>query len=84
MFVTAAAGVLDLANGELALALAGHDPPVHVPAASAPMALPAEGGRELGLIGASDFPVNRPRLGACDAVVLYADGVSEAQDPSPS
>jgi sigma-B regulation protein RsbU (phosphoserine phosphatase) len=80
MFVTAAAGVLDLASGELAFALAGHEPPVLVPAASTPTVLPAEGGRVLGLIEASDFPVNRLRLETGDAVVLYTDGVSEAQD----
>jgi sigma-B regulation protein RsbU (phosphoserine phosphatase) len=81
MFVTAVAGVLDLGSGELAFALAGHEPPVLVPAAtSAPAALPAEGGRVLGLIEDSDFPVNRRRLGSGDAVVLYTDGVSEAQD----
>jgi sigma-B regulation protein RsbU (phosphoserine phosphatase) len=80
MFVTAAAGVLDLETGELAFALAGHDPPVLVPAAGAPEVLAAEGGRVLGLIEASDFPVNRLRLGPGDAIVLYTDGVSEAQD----
>jgi sigma-B regulation protein RsbU (phosphoserine phosphatase) len=42
--------------------------------------LAAEGGRVLGLIEASDFPVNRLRLGPGDAIVLYTDGVSEAQD----
>jgi sigma-B regulation protein RsbU (phosphoserine phosphatase) len=80
MFVTAVAGVLDLASGELAFALAGHDPPVLVPAVAPPRALSADGGRVLGLIEVSDFPVNRLRLAAGDAVVAFTDGVSEAQD----
>jgi len=80
MFVTAVAGVLDLASGELTFALAGHDPPVLVPAAAPPTALSADGGRVLGLIEVSDFPVNRLRLAAGDAVVAFTDGVSEAQD----
>jgi sigma-B regulation protein RsbU (phosphoserine phosphatase) len=80
MFVTAVAGVLDLASGELSLAVAGHEPPVLVPADGAPKLVPVEGGRVLGLIEASDFAVNRLRLGRGDAVVLYTDGVSEAQD----
>jgi sigma-B regulation protein RsbU (phosphoserine phosphatase) len=80
--VTAAAGVLDLASGELAFALAGHDPPVLVPAGAPATALSVDGGRVLGLIEASDFPVNRLRLGEGDAIVLYTDGVSEAQDTS--
>jgi sigma-B regulation protein RsbU (phosphoserine phosphatase) len=80
MFVTAVAGVLDLASGELAFALAGHDPPVLAPASETPRALVAEGGRVLGLIEASEFPVNKLRLHGGDALVLYTDGVSEAQD----
>jgi len=82
MFVTAAAGVLDVSSGELAFALAGHDPPVLVPAASPPTALSADGGRVLGLMEGSDFPVNRLRLAPGDALVAYTDGVSEAQDTS--
>ncbi len=80
MFVTAVAGVLDLASGELAFAVAGHEPPVLVTAEGAPEPVAVEGGRVLGLIEASEFPVNRLRLGRGDALVLYTDGVSEAQD----
>jgi sigma-B regulation protein RsbU (phosphoserine phosphatase) len=80
MYVTAVAGDLDLATGELAFAIAGHDPPVLVPADSAPVQLTAEGGRVLGLIEVSDFPVNRVVLKPGDAIVLFTDGVSEAQD----
>jgi sigma-B regulation protein RsbU (phosphoserine phosphatase) len=80
MFVTAVAGVLDLASGDLAFSVAGHEPPVLVPAEGVPELVPVEGGRVLGLIEASEFPVNRLRLGRGDAVVLYTDGVSEAQD----
>ena len=82
MFVTAVAGVLDLASGDLAYAVAGHDPPVLVPSQGRPQLVPAEGGRVLGLIEASEFPANRLRLGRGDAIVLYTDGVSEAQDAS--
>jgi len=80
MFVTAVAGVLDLASGELAYAVAGHEPPVLVPAEGRPELVPVEGGRVLGLIEASEFPANRLRLAKGDAIVLYTDGVSEAQD----
>ena len=80
MFVTAAVGVLDLGTGDLDFALAGHEPPLLVPADRPPEPLRAEGGRVLGLIEESAFPVNRFRLRRGDAVVLYTDGVSEAQD----
>jgi sigma-B regulation protein RsbU (phosphoserine phosphatase) len=81
MFVTCVCGVLDLENGDLTFALAGHEPPVLAPAEGPVAPLSAEGGRVLGLIEESDYPVNRLRLGHRDAVVLYTDGVSEAQDP---
>lgn len=83
MFVTAVCGALDLETGDLTFALAGHEPPVLVPAEGTPEPVVAEGGRVLGLLegGPSDYPVNRLRLGHREAVVLYTDGVSEAQDP---
>jgi len=80
MFVTAVCGSLDVSTGELTFALAGHDPPVFVPGEGAPEPLQAEGGRVLGLIEGSDYPVNRLRLGHRDAIVMFTDGVSEAQD----
>lgn len=82
MFVTAALGVLELASGELLLALAGHDPPVLLPADGPAAPVAAEGGRVLGLIEAPDFPVNRLRLAQGDAIVLFTDGVAEAADPA--
>ena len=80
MFVTAVCGVLDLTSGELTFALAGHDPPILVPAEGDPEPLQVEGGRVLGLIEGSDYPVNRLRLGRRDAIVMFTDGVSEAQN----
>jgi sigma-B regulation protein RsbU (phosphoserine phosphatase) len=67
-------------TGELTFALAGHDPPILVPAEGAPEPLQVEGGRVLGLIEGSDYPVNRLRLGHRDAIVMFTDGVSEAQN----
>ena len=55
MFVTAADGILDLASGELALALAGHDPPVLVHRSGPPGPVTAQGGRVLGVVGSTDF-----------------------------
>ena len=80
MFVTAVCGSLDVETGELTFALAGHDPPVLVPADGDPEPLQVEGGRVLGLIEGSDYPINRLRLGHRDAIVMFTDGVSEAQN----
>ncbi len=82
MYVTAVCGSLDPASGELVYAVAGHEPPVLVPAAGEIRPLEAEGGRVLGLIDGSEYPVNRIRLEPGDAIVAYTDGVSEAADPA--
>ncbi len=80
-FVTAALGVLDTATGEGALALAGHDPAVFFAAGAAPALLnppafrPALGMRE----GTSYLP--QPlRLRPGEALLLFTDGVTEAED----
>ncbi len=80
MFVTGICGWLDLGSGELAFALAGHDPPVHVRAEGLPEAFTAEGGPVLGLLEAADFPLNRLRLVPGESLVAFTDGISEALD----
>jgi sigma-B regulation protein RsbU (phosphoserine phosphatase) len=61
-------------------ACAGHDPPIRVPPAGAPVPLSAEGGAVLGLLDAVSFPPNRIRLAPGDALLAYTDGVGEAFD----
>ncbi|MDH4065434.1 MAG: SpoIIE family protein phosphatase [Acidobacteriota bacterium] len=81
MFVTAVCGVLDPASGEVTFATAGHDPPVMVEAGGRCGPVDTEGGLVLGLLESGDYPVSRMRLEPGDALVMYTDGVSEAQDP---
>jgi phosphoserine phosphatase RsbU/P len=80
MFVTALLCTLDTTNGDVAFACGGHEPPIIVPVGGDPAALPAEGGPVLALLDAAEYTVNRVRLKPGDALVLYTDGVSEAQD----
>ena len=80
MFVTVVCGVLDLGIGELTFAYGGHDAPLMVPSDGPPEFLEVEGGPALGLLEDRDFPLNRLRLAPGDAVVLYTDGVTEAQN----
>jgi len=80
MFVTAVCGILDPTTGELVFASGGHDAPLLAPAEGPPGLLEVEGGAVLGLLEGADYPVNRLRLVPRDAVVLYTDGVTEAQD----
>ena len=80
MYVTAVCGVLDLASSTVTFATAGHEPPLLVRSDGHAVPLETEGGRVLGLMEVGDYPVTSRALDAGDALVMYTDGVSEAQD----
>ena len=80
MFVTAFAGILDLASGELAFASAGHDAPFLVKRGARPRQLDTEGGPPLGVVEGFTFPVDRDFLDLGQVLLLYTDGVTEASD----
>jgi serine phosphatase RsbU (regulator of sigma subunit) len=80
MFVTAFAGILDLASGEIAYASAGHDSPFVLHQGQSPRQLATEGGPPLGAVEDFEFPVDRDRLQPGGTLLLYTDGVTEAQD----
>ena len=82
MFVTAVCGVLELDGGQVTMATAGHEPPVLVRAGGACETWTFEGGRVLGLIEFGDYPVSTISLASGEAIVMYTDGVSEAQNPA--
>jgi serine phosphatase RsbU (regulator of sigma subunit) len=80
MFVTAFAGVLDLASGEVVFASAGHDAPFLVRPGAAPRRLDTDGGPPLGVVEEFQFPVDRDRMELGEVLVMYTDGVTEAMD----
>jgi len=82
MFVTAVCGVLDLGTRQMTLATAGHEPPVLIRANGSCEMLTLDGGRVLGLLEFGDYPVTTISLAKQEAIVMYTDGVSEAQDPA--
>lgn len=80
MFVTAFAGVLDLESGELLYASAGHDRPFLIHDNRGLRQLDTEGGPPLGVVEDFNFPVERDCLEGGAVLLLYTDGVTEAQD----
>ncbi len=80
MFVTAVLCTLDTQSGALEFACGGHEPPIIVPLEGDPAALEAEGGPVLGLLDGAEYTVNRRTLAPGDSLVLYTDGVHEAQN----
>jgi sigma-B regulation protein RsbU (phosphoserine phosphatase) len=80
MFATLYAGTVDLDTGEVHCAAGGHEPPILIPASGeAARIVPADGGPALGLQPEAAFPTMLYGLQPGDALVLYTDGVTEAE-----
>jgi serine phosphatase RsbU (regulator of sigma subunit)/CHASE2 domain-containing sensor protein len=80
MFVTAFAGILDLDSGEVAYASAGHDSPFVLGGGSGVRQLATEGGPPLGVIDPFPFPIDHDRILPGEILLLFTDGVTEAQN----
>jgi len=78
-FVTAFYGVLDWRNGMLIFSNAGHNPPLLLRANGTSEEL-FEGGVALGVLEDARFEERPLKLEPGDVLVMYTDGVSEAED----
>lgn len=77
-FITLLLGVLDAETGELTLANAGHNPPLHWSAErqhAEEIAVPSN--IPLGLMPDFGFELTRRRLDPGDKLILYTDGITE-------
>ena len=81
MFVTLACFVVDLETLAWMGASGGHEPPLLVEDGQARF-LDLETGPALGLQEEASFPLHRGRLAPGSKLLLYTDGVSEAEDAS--
>jgi serine phosphatase RsbU (regulator of sigma subunit) len=80
-FVTACYAILDPPSGSLEYSLAGHAPPIVMRASTgSPERLPASGGPLLGPFPEVAYVSARARLEPGDALILYTDGLTEAED----
>ena len=80
MFVTLWAGVLDLRTGEMKYSCAGHNPPVLVRDSCAGF-LEMRQGVPLGMFEDSTYENLESKLEAGDSLLLYTDGITEAEGP---
>ena len=78
-FITFFFCVLDTKTGELTFANAGHNPPI-VMRASGDAEMLQDGGPVLGILPAARYSEQRISLQKGDMLVLYSDGVTEAND----
>jgi adenylate cyclase len=80
VFVTAFAGILDPFTGFVIYASAGHDSPFIVGSGNGLRQLETVGGPPLGTVDAFAYPIDRGRIGPGEVMVLYTDGVTEAEN----
>ncbi|MBO4340334.1 MAG: SpoIIE family protein phosphatase [Bacteroidales bacterium] len=78
MFVTFFCGVLDLSGGHLRYCNAGHNPPMILTDAIQP--LPVKPNLPLGIMGGFDFQEQEVPFHYDDALFLYTDGLTEAEN----
>ena len=79
MFATMWMGALDLRDGSLKYASAGHNPPVLLSGGGASL-LKAPVGTPLGLFEDAVYRTSQCTLTPDDAILLYTDGITEAEN----
>jgi serine phosphatase RsbU (regulator of sigma subunit) len=79
-FITFFFSVLDVASGDLRFANAGHNPPILLRASGEAQMLEG-GGPVLGVISIAPYSEESSNLASGDLLVLYSDGVTEANNP---
>ena len=80
MFVTVLYGIYDPKTRQYTYANGGHDSPLVVHADGSATLLPHTGGVALGVLPEASYQTRTVQLQAGDTVLLYTDGVTEAQD----
>jgi sigma-B regulation protein RsbU (phosphoserine phosphatase) len=80
LFVTAFYGILDMRDGTLEYCSAGHNPPYFLSADGRVTRGDNSGGIFLGAMPNMDFESGKMILQPGDAIVVYTDGVTEAQN----
>ena len=80
MFVTLFYAVFDPATGIVRYANGGHNPPLIVRKDGSSTVLPLTGGVALGVAPQFTFTTEQTKLKPGEALVLYTDGVSEAEN----
>jgi serine phosphatase RsbU (regulator of sigma subunit) len=81
-FITLFYGVFDPSSGTLTYVNAGHMPPLVRRAATGAFERLASTGVALGMFEESTFAAETALIAPGDLVVLYSDGITEAEDPS--
>jgi sigma-B regulation protein RsbU (phosphoserine phosphatase) len=82
MFVTASCGVMDPATGTVRYASAGHEPPLLQLLEGTVRSPAPDGGAAIGIDAGEEYPLQELLLAPGDLLLLYTDGVTDAEDRS--
>ena len=82
LFITALCARLDLPSGHLAVANAGHEPPLVARADGSPIECLLGAGPLIGAFPTLEIPEIATDLAPGDLVLFYTDGVTDARDPA--
>jgi sigma-B regulation protein RsbU (phosphoserine phosphatase) len=80
MFTTVFYGILDTRSGDLQFANGGHNRPYVVSVGGEPRPLSLESGPIVGIMDGFAYDTYTARLASGETLILYTDGVTEAQD----
>ena len=80
-FITLFLGVFDPSTGELSFVNAGQNPPL-LRRASGRYERLRDGGVALGMFDRSQYIAGRTQLQPADVLVMYSDGITEAENPA--
>lgn len=80
MFVTVGCGLFDLDSGRIRYASAGHEPPLVRRFEGRVEVLLTENGAAIGIEAVSEYRLHDCCLAPGDTIVLYTDGVTEAEN----
>jgi sigma-B regulation protein RsbU (phosphoserine phosphatase) len=80
VFVTAFYAILDIRTGHLDFAIGGHNPPYRVRAGMPPQSIEEPGGPVIGLLPGLEYQTGSIEIAPGESLVLYTDGVTEAQN----
>ena len=83
MFVTVFYAIFDPRSGEFVYANGGHNSPLVVHVDGTSSEIPGTGGVALGVIDGIDYQEDSLQLAPGEAVVLFTDGVTEAENDKP-
>ena len=82
MFVTVFYGIINLETGEIDYTNAGHNPPYIIHGNGQVEEIPAMGNIVLGAFEGMEFRSGKTTLDKGDAIYLFTDGVTEAENSS--